>query len=193
MPQIAVFLVQTLLGMYVMILLLRFMLQLMRADFYNPVAQALVKITQPVVGPLQGILPRTGRISLPTLIVTVLAQALLIALVFVLSGYGWPNPVKLMIWSLIGLAAQLLDIVFFAVLAGIILSWVAPQSRHPASLLLWQITEPVMAPVRRLLPALGGLDFSPIVVFIVIQLIEMAVIVPLAVSFGMPAGVVLGL
>lgn len=193
MPQIAVFLVQTLMGMYVMILLLRFLLQLMRADFYNPVAQALVKITQPVVGPLQGIIPRTGRISLATLIVTIAAQALLIALVFVLSGYGWPNPVKLIPWSLIGLAAQLLDILFFAVLGGIILSWVAPQSRHPATLLLWQITEPVMAPVRRMLPALGGLDFSPIVVFILIQLIEMAVIIPLAVSTGMPGGVVLGL
>ena len=193
MPQIAVFLVQTLMGMYVMILLLRFLLQLMRADFYNPVAQALVKITQPVVGPLQGIIPRTGRISLATLIVTIAAQALLIALVFVLSGYGWPNPVKLIPWSLIGLAAQLLDILFFAVLGGIILSWVAPQSRHPATLLLWQITEPVMAPVRRMLPALGGLDFSPIVVFILIQLIEMAIIIPLAVSTGMPGGVVLGL
>lgn len=193
MPQIAVFLVQTLMGMYVMILLLRFLLQLMRADFYNPVAQALVKITQPVVGPLQGIIPRTGRISLATLIVTIAAQALLIALVFVLSGYGWPNPLKLIPWSLIGLAAQLLDILFFAVLGGIILSWVAPQSRHPATLLLWQITEPVMAPVRRMLPALGGLDFSPIVVFILIQLIEMAVIIPLAVSTGMPGGVVLGL
>ena len=193
MPQIAVFLVQTLMGMYVMILLLRFLLQLMRADFYNPVAQALVKITQPVVGPLQSIIPRTGRISLATLIVTIVAQALLIALVFVLSGYGWPNLLKLIPWSLIGLAAQLLDILFFAVLGGIILSWVAPQSRHPATLLLWQITEPVMAPVRRMLPALGGLDFSPIVVFILIQLIEMAVIIPLAVSTGMPGGVVLGL
>lgn len=193
MPQIAVFLVQTLLGMYVMILLLRFILQLMRADFYNPVAQALVKITQPVVGPLQSIVPKTGRVSLATFIVTIAVQALLIALIFVLSGLGWPNPLMVLIWSLIGLAAQLLDILFFAILAGIVLSWVAPQSRHPATLLLWQITEPVMAPARRLLPNLGGLDFSPIVVFILIQLMEMAVIYPLAQSFGMPRGLVLGL
>ncbi len=193
MPQIAVFLVQTLLGMYVMILLLRFILQLMRADFYNPVAQALVKITQPVVGPLQSIVPKTGRVSLATFIVTIAVQALLIALIFVLSGLGWPNPLMVLIWSLIGLAAQLLDILFFAILAGIVLSWVAPQSRHPATLLLWQITEPVMASARRLLPNLGGLDFSPIVVFILIQLMEMAVIYPLAQSFGMPRGLVLGL
>ncbi|MDP6967856.1 MAG: YggT family protein [Gammaproteobacteria bacterium] len=193
MHQAAVFLVQTLLGLYVMILLIRFLLQLTRADFYNPISQALVKITQPVVNPLQKLLPRAGRISLPTLIMALVAQAILIALVFMLSGLGWPEPISVLIWSLIGLASQLLDILFFAVLAGIILSWVAPQSYHPATLLLHQITAPVMAPARRLLPNLGGLDFSPIVVFIAINLIEMMAIYPLARAFGMPRGLIVGL
>ena len=193
MPQAAVFLVQTLLGMYVMILIIRFLLQLTRADFYNPIAQALVKVTQPVVSPFQKVLPRTGRISMPTLLVAFIAQALLIGMVFILSGYGWPNPLNMAIWSLIGLASQVLDILFFAILGSIILSWVAPQSSHPATMLLHQITEPVMAPARRMMPNLGGLDFSPIVVFIVINLIEMMALYPLAQAFGMPRGLIVGL
>jgi len=193
MHQAAIFLVQTLLGLYVMILLIRFLLQLTRADFYNPISQALVTITQPVVIPLQKLLPRTGRISLPTLIMAMLVQVVLIALIFMLSGWAWPSPISVVIWGLIGLASQLLDILFFAVLAGIILSWVAPQSYHPATLLLHQITEPVMAPARRILPNLGGLDFSPIVVFIAINLIEMMAIYPLAQASGMPRGLIVGL
>ena len=193
MHQAAVFVVQTLLGLYVMILLIRFLLQLTRADFYNPISQALVTITQPVVGPLQNLLPRAGRISLPTLTMAMLVQAVLIALVFMLSGWGWPSPISVLIWSLIGLASQLLDILFFAVLAGVVLSWVAPQSHHPATLLLHQITEPVMAPARRMLPNLGGLDFSPIVVFIAINLIEMMAIYPLAQAFAMPRRLIVGL
>ncbi|MCP4881390.1 MAG: YggT family protein [Gammaproteobacteria bacterium] len=193
MPQAAVFLVQTLLGLYVMILLIRLLLQFTRADFYNPIAQALVKVTQPVVSPLQKVLPRAGRLSLPTLVVAIVVQALLIAMVFMLSGLGWPNLLNVLIWSLIGIASQILDILFFAILGSIILSWVAPQSHHPATLLLRQITEPVMAPARRLLPNLGGLDFSPIVVFIVINLVEMMAVYPLAQAFGMPRGLIVGL
>lgn len=193
MPQAAVFLVQTLLGLYVMILLIRLLLQFTRADFYNPIAQALVKVTQPVVSPLQKVLPRAGRLSLPTLVVAIVVQALLIAMVFMLSGLGWPNLLNVVIWSLIGIASQILDILFFAILGSIILSWVAPQSHHPATLLLRQITEPVMAPARRLLPNLGGVDFSPIVVFIVINLVEMMAVYPLAQAFGMPRGLIVGL
>jgi YggT family protein len=176
MQQAPIFLVQTLLGLYITILLIRFLLQLTQADFYNPISQALVKITQPVVSPLQKLVPSIGRISLPTLIVAIVIQAILIALVFMLSGFGWPAPIHALIWSVIGLASQLLDILFYAILAGIIISWVAPKSYHPGVLLVQQITEPFMAPVRRLLPTPGGLDFSPIVVFILIKLMEMIVI-----------------
>ena len=193
MQQAPIFLVQTVLGLYITILLIRFLLQLAQADFYNPISQALVKITQPVVSPLQKLVPSIGRISLPTLVVAIVIQAILIALVYMLSGFGWPAPISALIWSVIGLASQLLDILFYAILAGIIISWVAPKSYHPGVLLVQQITEPFMAPVRRLLPTPGGLDFSPIVVFILIKLMEMMVIYPLAQSYGLPRGLIAGL
>jgi YggT family protein len=91
------------------------------------------------------------------------------------------------------LASQVLDLLFFAILASIVLSWIAPQTKHPGAYLLHQLTEPVMGPARRMLPNLGGLDFSPILVFIMINLVDMLVIQNLASSFGMPRGLVLGL
>ncbi|MDC9719421.1 MAG: YggT family protein [Gammaproteobacteria bacterium] len=193
MTNAGVFVVQTVFGLYLMMVLIRFMLQLAKADFYNPLAQAIVKITQPFVGPLQKLIPRTGRFSLAAIILAFLVQLAVIIMVLLIVGIVLPSPIVLLIWSLIGVASQMLDLLFFAILATIILSWLAPQANHPGAYLLHQLTEPVMAPVRRILPNLGGLDFSPIVVFIVINLMDMLVIQSLAASFGMPRGLVLGL
>ena len=193
MTNAGVFLVQTVFGLYLTMVIVRFMLQLAKADFYNPLAQAVVKLTQPFVSILQKVMPRTGRFSLATVVLAFLVQLLLIVVVLLIAGFGLPNPVSLAIWSLIGLASQVLDLLFFAILASIVLSWLAPQTKHPGAYLLHQLTEPVMAPARRMLPNLGGLDFSPILVFIMINLVDMLVIQNLASNFSMPRGLVLGL
>ena len=193
MANAGIFLVQTVMGLYLMLVIVRFMLQLVRADFYNPIAQAIVKVTQPFVGGLQKFLPRTSRISLPALVLAVLVQLGMIVLVLLMAGFSPPNVLILGAWSLVGVLSQALDLLFLAVIIGIILSWLAPQTRHPAAHLLYQLTEPVMAPVRRMLPNLGGLDFSHILVFIIINLVDMLVIQYAASAFGMPRGLVLGL
>ena len=193
MENAGIFLVQSVFGLYLTIVIVRFMLQLVKADFYNPLAQAVVKLTQPFVVALQKLMPRTGRLSLPTLALAVLVQLQLIVAVLLIVGFNLPNPVILLMWSVIGVASQTLDLLFFAVLAGIVLSWLAPQTRHPGAHLLHQFTEPVMAPVRRMLPNIGGLDFSPILVFIMINLVDELVIRNMASTFGMPSGLVLGL
>ena len=193
MSNAGVFLVQTVFGLYLTLVIIRFMLQLAKADFYNPLAQAVVKMTQLFVTILQKVMPRTGRFSLATLVLAFLVQLLLIVVVLLIAGFDLPNPMSLAIWSLIGLASQVLDLLFFAILASIVLSWLAPQTNHPGAYLLHQLTEPVMSPVRRMLPNLGGLDFSPILVFIMINLVDMLVIQNAASTFGMPRGLVLGL
>jgi YggT family protein len=193
MSNAGVFLVQTVFGLYLTLVIIRFMLQLAKADFYNPLAQAVVKMTQPFVTVLQKVMPRTGRFSLATLVLAFLVQLLLIVVVLLIAGFDLPNPMSLAVWSLIGLASQVLDLLFFAILASIVLSWLAPQTNHPGAYLLHQLTEPVMSPVRRMLPNLGGLDFSPILVFIMINLVDMLVIQNAASTFGMPRGLVLGL
>mgnify|MGYP003125761519 CR=1 FL=1 len=172
--EIMIYLVQTALTLYMMAMLLRFLLQLVRADFYNPICQFLVKVTNPLVLPLRRLVPGVAGLDLASLLLTLVLQALGIIVLMVLYGLGLPNPALLLLWSVLGLLGLLVNIYFFALLAMIILSWVAPGSRHPAVFLLFQITEPVMAPFRKLLPPMGGMDFSPILVFILINVLQIA-------------------
>ena len=109
-----------------------------------------------------------------------------------LNGLGPPGVLTLLLWSVLGIVGLLVNIYFFALLAMIILSWIAPGGRHPALLLLFQLTEPVMAPFRRMLPSMGGIDFSPILVFILINVIQIA-LGHMAAAAGLPAALVIGL
>ncbi|MEE4144157.1 MAG: YggT family protein [Halieaceae bacterium] len=168
------YLVQTFLSLYLAAMLLRFLLQLVRADFYNPISQFLVKVTNPLVIPLRRVIPGLGGLDLASLLLAVLLQLAGIILMLVINGIGLPGIFTLLVWSVLGVLGLLVNIYFFALLGMIILSWVAAGSRHPAIYLLYQITEPVMAPFRKVLPAMGGLDFSPILVFILINIIQIA-------------------
>lgn len=172
---VLVYLVQTLLGLFLIAVLLRFLLQLVRADFYNPISQFVVKLTNPLVIPLRRILPGYAGIDFASLLLALLLQMAGIAIVFLLSQGAIPPLPALIMGSVLGLLALIVQFYFFALLAMIILSWVAQGSRHPAIHLLHQITEPVMAPFRKLLPPMGGMDFSPIIVFILINVIQIVI------------------
>ena len=134
---------QTALTLYMLAMVLRFLLQLVRADFYNPISQFLVKVTNPLVIPLRKVIPGLGGLDLASLLLALLLQMLCIVVLMALYGLGLPNPVLLLLWSALGLVGLLVNIYFFALLATIILSWLAPGSGNPAVYLLYQITEPV--------------------------------------------------
>lgn len=189
---IAAYLLQTALNLALLAMLLRFLLQVVRADFYNPLSQFLARITNPLVLPLRRVIPSVGGLDLSTLLIALLLQIAAIVALLALNGMGPPGILRLIVWSLLGLAGLVVNIYFFALLAMIILSWVAPGSRHPALLLLFQLTEPVMAPVRRLLPNMGGIDFSPILLFILINVIQIA-LGHMAAGAGLPSALVIGL
>ena len=172
---ILIYLIQTLLSLYLIAMLLRFVLQLVRADFYNPISQFIVKITNPLVIPLRKIIPGYGGLDIASLALAVLLQIAGIVAIFLIRFGGIPAPLLLLLGGVLGVIALLVQIYFFALLAMIILSWVAQRSRHPAIHLLYQITEPVMAPVRKLLPPMGGLDFSPILVFVLINVVQIVI------------------
>ena len=169
------YLVQTLLGLFLIAMLLRFLLQTVRADFYNPISQFVVKLTNPLVIPLRAIIPSYAGIDFASLVLVFLLQMAGIALVFLLRLGTLPPLHSLVLGAMLGVVALLVQFYIFALLATIILSWVAQGSRHPAILLLYQVTEPIMAPFRKLLPAMGGLDFSPIIVFILINVIQIVI------------------
>ncbi len=166
--------------------MLRFVLQLVRANFYNPLCQFAVKATQPLLKPLRRIIPSMFGLDMSSLVLAILVQLALMALTLLLTYGTIGNPLQLLIWSLIGVTALFLKIFFFALIISVILSWVAPGSHNPGAELVNQICEPALAPFRKILPNLGGLDISPILAFIVLKLIDMLVINNLAAMTMMP-------
>ncbi|APU32294.1 YggT family protein [Pseudomonas indoloxydans] len=182
-----IYIIQTLGSLYLLIVLLRFILQLVRADFYNPLSQFIVKATQPLVKPLRRIIPGFAGLDLASLVLAILVQLLLMVITLTLMGYNVGGFIlQLLVWSLIGVTSLFLKVFFFALIISVILSWVAPGSYNPGAQLVNQICEPLLAPFRKLLPNLGGLDISPIFAFITINLIDRFVIGGLAASTGLP-------
>ena len=182
----AVYVLQTLGSLYLLIVLMRFVLQLVRANFYNPLCQFIVKATQPLLKPLRRIIPSLFGLDMSSLVLAILVQLALLALTLLLTYATTGNFVQLLIWAIIGVTALFLKIFFFALIISVILSWVAPGSHNPGAELVNQICEPALAPFRRLLPNLGGLDISPILAFMVLKLLDMLVINNLAAMTMMP-------
>ncbi len=192
MNQILLYLVQTAITLYMTAVLLRFCLQWARADFYNPLSQFIVKVTNPLVTPLRRIVPSVGGLDTASLILAVLVALAGFVVIFALFSKGFPNPGSLLIWSAISVLWHLVSLYFFLILAMIVLSWIAGGNYNPGIAFIYQLTEPVMAPFRKLLPPISGLDLSPILVFIVINVVKMA-IAQFAVAMKMPMGLVPGL
>ncbi|EZO91278.1 TPA: YggT family protein [Pseudomonas aeruginosa] len=183
----AIYILQTLGSLYLLIVLLRFILQLVRADFYNPLSQFIVRATKPLLNPLRRVIPGFGGIDLASLVLAILIQLVLMILILMLMGYGVGGFImQLLIWSIIAVTSLFLKVFFFALIISVILSWVAPGSYNPGAQLVNQICEPLLMPFRKLLPNLGGLDLSPIFAFLALKLIDMLVINNLAAMTGMP-------
>ena len=189
----ALFVVQTLGNLFLLIVLLRFILQLVRADFYNPISQFILTATQPLLRPLRRVIPGFAGVDFASLILALLVQGVLMAIIIKLMGYATPPVLQLLAWALVGVTALFLKVFFFALIISVILSWVAPRSQNPAAILVYQLCEPVLTPIRRFLPALGGLDLSPIFAFIALNLLDMLLITNLAIATGMPRGLTLAL
>ena len=183
----AVYVLQTLGSLYLLIVLLRFVLQLVRANFYNPLCQFIVKATQPLLKPLRRFIPSMFGLDMSSLVLALIVQMLLMAVILTLKGFevDW---LLLVPWSVIALFSLFLNVLFYAMIISVILSWVAPGSHNPGAELVAQITEPVLAPFRRIIPNLGGLDISPIFAFIMIQLVQSWLIPRLAYYAFMPQG-----
>ncbi|KZY61553.1 hypothetical protein A3742_03270 [Oleiphilus sp. HI0071] len=170
--------------LYLFVILLRFILQVSRADFYNPISQFVVKATNPVVIPLRRLIPGFGGIDIATIVFAFLFQLVMLSLKFLVLAGGLPQVGSLIALTVILVLGMVLKLYFFALLIMIISSWIAPGSANPALALINQICEPVMAPFRKLLPSMGGLDLSPILVFLVLQVLGI-VLNGLSQQFGM--------
>jgi len=163
-------------GLYLLAVLLRFMLQIARADFYNPVSQAVVKITDPMVRIFRGFIPGYKGIDFSTLVLAMVIQGIAICVLILLYGGNIPGAGFVVTWAVVGTVYYIINIYYFAIFASIIASWIMVFSGnmrpHPLLVLVSQLTEPVMAPARKVLPPMGGMDFSPILTIIVIAVLR---------------------
>jgi YggT family protein len=172
------FLVEVIISLATFAFLLRFIVQAVRADFYNPITQAIVRITDPVLKPLRRVVPDAAGLNIAALLVTLLLQ---IALVFVLSP---ASPAASIVLATFRTLELVLDIYMFSLFILVILSWIAPGTRHPGADLLHQITEPLLMPFRRLIPPVGGLDFSVMVAILALILVRDFLLPGIAIEIG---------
>lgn len=161
------FVIFTVLDLYVSVLLLRVWMQWARADFYNPFSQFVVKITQPVIGPLRRIIPSIGPIDTASILLAYLLILFkFVAILWFLNGVLLFFPVYLPL-SLLELLTAAGKLVFWVVIIRALMSWIS-QGRNPVDQLLIQLTEPILYPIRRLLPPMGGLDLSPMILMLIL-------------------------
>ncbi len=150
----------------------RFLLQACRVDFYNPLAQGFIKATDPVLQPLRKVMPGYRNLDIASLLAAILADVIMIYAIGALADQLMGSFLQICISAIIAVALLIVRIFWWSILIVIVASFLAQGSHHPALNLLQQITEPILAPARRLLPAMGGLDFSPILVFLLLGVVE---------------------
>ncbi len=173
-----VYLLDTVFTIFLVLVLLRFLLQLARADFYNPVSQFIVKVTNPLLVPLRRVIPGIKGIDLAAIVLLVVVQIAALYLMHLLVGRAI-TPGGLVVLSLADLLSLLLNLYLITILIQVILSWVSPGARNPILTLLYGLNEPLLRPARRVLPAVSGIDFSPLVVLIAIQLAKILMLAPI--------------
>lgn len=187
----------TVTGIYLFAVLLRFLLQVAKADFYNPVSQAVIKITDPMIRILRTVIPGYKGIDVSSLVLAFVIEAVAICTLIILYGENISNIgyTNIVTWAFAGVLLIIIKIYYYAILASIIMSFVmmfsGSTNPHPLLLLVWQLTEPVMAPVRKMIPSMGGLDFSPIFIFVAIQIIQNFILTTFGV--GPYAAVIIGI
>jgi YggT family protein len=190
LSDIAVTIASPLFSLALFLIAMRFLAQLCGVSPYNPISIGLRSITDPIVAPISRLVPAGKRLNIGAVIALIVCQVIYIAVMLALiSRFDAFNVLQSLIWSTLGAAGLLINIVFYSVLAMIVVSFLAPQSNHPAVEFVWQLTEPVMAPLRNFIPSMGGLDFSPIVLFIGINVIRVS-LGHMAVAVGMPSFII---
>ncbi len=162
------YLVSTIIDLYIAAILLRLLLQWVRADFYNPLCQFLVKVTNPVLVPARRIVPSVGRLDTASVAVMFLLELIQLVIISQLSEAGFELQFMLL-FSLRKLLVTLLMTYFVLIIARVIVSWIGSQSRHPLIPLIYQLTEPVLRPFSKLVPPISGIDLSPLFALIALR------------------------
>jgi YggT family protein len=169
------FLISTLFSLYILAIMLRFILGAVRADFYNPVSQFLVRITNPLLVPMRRIIPSYRQYDTSALLLMLLLQMISLLIVVMLRGVG-VSFLTLLLAAIGELVVLAFNVFIFAIVIQVIISWINPGTYNPVNTLLYSITKPVMGPIQRLIPPVSGIDLSPLVALIGLQILKMLVL-----------------
>ena len=169
--QALLFVINALVTLVVIGYLLRLLMPLVRADFRNPIGAAILKLSDPLVLPLRRVLPPMRRFDLASLLAVLLVQFAGTSLLMLVAGMGF-EPVRAVLGALDALLHTTLQFYFFAILLYALMSWVTPSTYSPVGQILSRLCEPLLAPVRRVIPPFGGLDLSALLVLIALQALQ---------------------
>ena len=170
--EIIAYLIEVFGSLFLGIVLLRFLLQLVRADFYNPLSQSIAKLTNPILIPLRRIIPGMFGIDVASLILAFLLHLIIAELLAMVLFHTFVNPLALVLWVILGLLQITSYIFLICMLIVVVSSFIAPFSQHPAITLARQLIEPLLKPLQKMLPPMGGLDFSVLFLGIGIFIIQ---------------------
>lgn len=180
-----ILIIEVIFSSYIAILALRFLLQWVRANFYNPLTQVIVKLTNPLLLPLRRKIRGLAGLDMASLILMLILQMVELILIVLLKTYQLPNLLGILILASAHLIALMVYVFFFAILIEVIFSWVAlasgsPYANNPLMELVHALTRPLIRPVQDYIPLLGGMiDVSPLVVVLILQLTLILLVSPL--------------
>lgn len=173
------FLIHTLFNLAIMIVMLRWLLARRRANYYNPLSQLIIKLTDPLLKPLRQIIPRLESVDLPLVVLLIIVVVVKILLVSLIQLGGLPNIFGFLLWIVAETIKQAVNLIFYLMVIWVVLSWVPSQSVMVISQVLDLVLYPILAPARRYIPAVAGFDFSPLVILLVLQLVHILFVQPL--------------
>ncbi|QSX32854.1 YggT family protein [Shewanella avicenniae] len=165
------FLVSTIFDLYLMVVILRIWMQLARADFYNPFSQFVVKATHPIVKPLRRVLPSIGNLDTASVVLALAVVILKIVALTLIAGAQF-DIVATLLFAVVSVFKQAGVLLFYLLIIRAIMSWVS-QGSNPFEYVLYQLTEPFLGPIRRIIPPMGGLDLSVLVLFILLNFLNL--------------------
>ena len=188
---ILVFIIETFATLFLIFVLLRFFLQLVRADFYNPLSQGIVKITNPVLIPMRRVIPGMFGIDLAAILLALLVQLFQGELICLVLTGKLINPANMIVWGFLGLLRMTLYLGYALMIIVVVSSFLAPYNPHPALTLSRQLLEPILAPIRNVIPPVGGFDFSVLVLGIILFILEQ-LLYQLALTLGLSPVLIIG-
>lgn len=174
-----IYLINIVFFIFILAVMLRFLLQTIRADFYNPICQTLITITNPALNPLRRWIPGFMGIDWPSIILMILLQTLEISLIALLVSGHLPPPISFPVIIVSKLLFMLVYVYIFVIIIQAIISWIQPGSYSPFTVLLYQLSEPLVRPVRRYIPTAGGIDWSLLIILILLNLALILLVAPL--------------